>query len=80
MNYRCVVVRATGREVDRLRAEAYRVSRDAKVDWRAERRQLGTAFCFETTDALALFCGICAKEGFEHTIEDEEHSSDSEPA
>lgn len=70
MNYQCVVVRAVGRETDRLRAEAYRVSRDAKVDWCAERRELGTAFCFETADARTLFCGICAKDGFQYTLEE----------
>ena len=70
MNYRCVLVRAFGREADRLRAEAYRISRDAKVDWRAERRELGTAFCFETADARTSFSGICAQEGFDYTIED----------
>ena len=47
MNCRCVVVRAYGRQADLLRAEAHRISRDARVDWSAERRDLGIAFCFE---------------------------------
>ena len=46
MHY-CVVVRAQGKELDYLRGAAYRVSRDAKTDWYAEPRDLGTAFCFE---------------------------------
>ena len=70
MDYRCVVVRAHGQQADGLRVEAYRVSRDAKVDWYAERRELGTAFCFETADARTLFCDICTNAGFPFTTED----------
>ncbi len=68
MNY-CVVVRAYGKELDRLRGEAYRVSRDAKADWYAEPRALGTAFCFESANAMTRFCAICAQENVSYTKE-----------
>ena len=57
MNY-CVVVHAVGKELDSLRGEAYRVSRDARGDWYAERRKSGIAFCFESADARTRFCAI----------------------
>ena len=61
MDY-CVVVQARGKELDQLRGEAYRVSRDARTDWYAEPRESGTAFCFESADVRARFCAVCVKE------------------
>jgi hypothetical protein len=43
------LVQARGKGLDRLRGEAYRVSRDARTDWYLEPRSLGTAFCFENS-------------------------------
>ena len=57
MHY-CVVVQANGKELDYLRGEAYRVSRDAKSDWYAEPRKLGTAFCFEDANARTVLCDM----------------------
>jgi hypothetical protein len=72
MNY-CVVVQAHGKELDQLRGQAYRVSRDAKTDWYAEPRVSGTAFCFEDADVRAHFCAICANENVAYTIEQPVH-------
>ena len=69
MNY-CVVVQASGKELDYLRGEAYRVARDAKTDWYAEARDLGTAFCFENAAVRTRFCAICAKENLDYKTED----------
>ena len=68
MNY-CVVVHAVGKELDSLRGEAYRVSRDARGDWYAERRKSGIAFCFESADARGRFCAICAAENVKYSTE-----------
>ena len=68
MNY-CVVVHAVGKELDSLRGEAYRVSRDARGDWYAERRKSGIAFCFESADARSRFCAICAAENVRYSTE-----------
>jgi hypothetical protein len=65
----CVVVQAHGKELDYLRGEAYRVSHDAKTDWYAEPRPLGTAFCFENADVRSRFCAICVKENVTHATE-----------
>jgi hypothetical protein len=65
----CVVVQARGKELDYLRGEAFRVARDARTDWFAEPRNLGTAFCFETPDVRTRFCAICATEHVDYTTE-----------
>ena len=65
MDY-CVVVQAHGKELDYLRGEAYRVARDARTDWCAEPRKLGTAFCFENADVRRtdrLFAGLHRRYG-----------------
>ena len=72
MDY-CVVVQAHGKELDYLRGEAYRVARDARTDWYAEPRKLGTAFCFENADVRTRFCAICAKENVDYTTEHRAH-------
>jgi len=72
MNY-CVVVQARGKELDQLRGEAYRVSRDARVDWYVEPRDSGTAFCFENVDVRTRFCAICAKYNVACTTEHPVH-------
>jgi hypothetical protein len=56
-------------ERDYLRGEAYRVSRDAKTDWYAEPRKLGTAFCFEDANARTRFCAICVRENVTYATE-----------
>jgi hypothetical protein len=68
MNY-CVVVDTVGKELDNLRGEAYRVSRDTRGDWYAERRKSGIAFCFESADARTRFCAICAAENVRYSTE-----------
>jgi len=68
MHY-CVVVHANGKELDYLREEAYRVSRDAKIDWYAEPRELGTAFCFEDANVRTRFCAICVRENVTYATE-----------
>jgi hypothetical protein len=56
MHY-CVVVQANGKELDYLRGEAYRVSRDEKL--------IGTlsqeTFCFEDANVRTRFCAICVR-------------------
>ena len=68
MHY-CVVVQTSGKELDYLRGEAYRVSRDAKIDWYAEPRELGTAFCFEDANVRTRFCAICVRENVTYATE-----------
>jgi hypothetical protein len=68
MHY-CVVVQAQGKDLDHLRAEACRVARDAKTDWYAEPRNLGTAFCFEDANVRTRFCAICVRENVIHATE-----------
>jgi hypothetical protein len=68
MNY-CVVVQATGKELDQLRGEANRVAIDGRTDWYAEPRKFGTAFCFEEAAVRSRFCAICAKESIDYTTE-----------
>jgi hypothetical protein len=68
MSY-CLVVRASGKELDHLRGEAYRVSRDAEIDWYAEPRDAGTAFCFESAEARTCFRAICTKENVDCAAE-----------
>jgi len=69
MSYCCLLVRASGKELDRLRGEAYRASRDTKIDWYAEPRDAGTAFCFESAEARTRFRAICTKENVDCTAE-----------
>jgi hypothetical protein len=68
MHY-CVVVQTNGKQLDYLRGEAYRVSLDAKIDWYAEPRNLGTAFCFEGANVRTRFCAICARENITYATE-----------
>ena len=68
MDY-CVVVQVRGKQLDQLREEAYRVSRDARTDWYAEPRDLGTAFCFEEANVRSRFCAICVKENVTYAAE-----------
>ena len=55
----CVIVNASGRQLDQLREEASRISRGHKVDWWAERGDKGTRFCFEDAEAKKAFASIC---------------------
>ena len=54
-----VVVRAFGRQLDQLRAEASRISRGSKIDWWIERSDAGTRFFFESAEAKKAFASIC---------------------
>jgi hypothetical protein len=58
----CVLIRAQGKQLDRLRGEANRVAREAKVDWWVEAREQGTAFCFETARAKTSFTDLCEEQ------------------
>jgi hypothetical protein len=55
----CLVVRAVGSQLDTLRGEASRISRENKIDWWVERGDSGTRFCFETAEAKQSFASIC---------------------
>jgi hypothetical protein len=53
-----VIVRAAGRQLDQLRDEASRISRDSKIDWWIERGDK-TRFFFESEAARSAFASIC---------------------
>jgi hypothetical protein len=55
----CVIVRASGRQLDQLRGEASRISRGHKVDWWIEHGEKGTHFCFEDAETKKAFASIC---------------------
>jgi hypothetical protein len=55
----CIVVRASGRELDRLRAHAAQIARDLKSDWWVETTEKGKAFCFEHANARVSFSTVC---------------------
>lgn len=55
----CVIVRAYGRQLDQLRAEASRIARGSKIDWWIEKADKGTRFCFEDAEAIKTFALIC---------------------
>jgi hypothetical protein len=62
----CVVVRAHGRELDRLRGVAYRIAREQQSDWWVETTEKGTAFCFEHANAKTSFSVVCARDNIQH--------------
>lgn len=55
----CLIVRAYGRQLDQLRAEASRIARGSKLDWWIERADIGARFCFEGAEAKQAFASIC---------------------
>jgi hypothetical protein len=55
----CLIVRAYGRQLDQLRAEASRIARGNKIDWWIERADKGMRFCFEDAEAKRAFAAIC---------------------
>jgi hypothetical protein len=55
----CLIVRAYGRQLDLLRAEASRIARGSKFDWWIERTDKGSCFCFEDVEAKKTFASIC---------------------
>jgi hypothetical protein len=55
----CLIVRAYGRQLDLLRAEASRIARGSKVDWWIERSDKGARFCSENAEAKKTFASIC---------------------
>ena len=61
------VVQARGKELDYLRGETFRVARDARTDWYAEPRNVGTAFCF--ADVSTWFRAICATERIDYATQ-----------
>jgi hypothetical protein len=63
----CVVIRAYGRELDRLRTYAAHIARDQKSDWWVETTEKGKAFCFEHPNAKASFSAVCERDGVEFT-------------
>ncbi|MGY3388014.1 hypothetical protein ACVWW6_000605 [Bradyrhizobium sp. USDA 3311] len=58
----CVIVRASGKQLDHLREEASRIARQSKIDWSIERGAEGAHFCFEDAESKKAFVTIC--EGF----------------
>ena len=63
----CVVVRAHGKKLDRLRADASRVARERKTDWWVEATDKGTAFCFEDANAKTSFSALCERDNVQYT-------------
>lgn len=63
----CIVVRAYGRELDRLRTYAARIARDQKSDWWVGTTEKGKAFCFEHPNAKASFSAACERDSIEFT-------------
>lgn len=63
----CVIVRAYGRLLDQLRAEASRVSRGHKADWWIEHGDKGVRFCFEDAEAKKAFASICENLAISYT-------------
>ena len=59
----CLVVRATGRQLDLLRGEAFRIAKGMNINWWTDRAQIGTRFCFEDATAKDAFALICADFG-----------------
>ena len=56
----CLIVRASGRQLDLLRGEASRIAKGNKVDWWIDRIEVGARFCFDDSkakDAFAITCG-----------------------
>ena len=64
----CLIVSATGKQLDLLRGEASRIAKDANAGWWTDRAEIGTKFCFEDAkakDSFALACdsfGISCRE------------------
>ena len=55
----CLIISASPRGLDRLRAEASRIARQEKADWWVEKHDKGTHFCFESSEAKAVFTRLC---------------------
>jgi hypothetical protein len=56
---KCLIVRTYGRQLDQLRDEASRISRERRVDWWVERGEKGAQFYFESAEARKAFASIC---------------------
>jgi hypothetical protein len=61
-----VVVKAYGRQLDELRGEASRISRDRKVDWSIEAVEKGARFGFDDTESKASFISFCRNLGLSY--------------
>jgi hypothetical protein len=55
----CLIVVASGRQLDLLRGEASRIAKGAKADWWSDPAELGTRFCFENAKAKESFALAC---------------------
>jgi hypothetical protein len=55
----CLIVSASPREIDRLRAEASRIARQDNADWWVEKQDKGMHFCFGSSEARAAFAQLC---------------------
>lgn len=62
----CLIVRAAGRQLDLLRAEASRIAKGNKVDWWIDRGEVGTRFCFEDSQATKTFATACENLGVQY--------------
>jgi hypothetical protein len=61
----CLIVHATGRQLDLLRGEASRIAKGSNVDWWIDRADVGTRFCFEDATAKETFAMPCDKYGIQ---------------
>ncbi|WP_306417032.1 hypothetical protein [Bradyrhizobium xenonodulans] len=55
----CLVVHASGRQLDLLRGEAARIALSSKQGWWTDRADIGTRFCFEDAKAKESFADAC---------------------
>lgn len=62
----CVIVRAHGRELDQLRAEASSIAKRSKIGWWIERGDQGTHFYFEDAEAKKAFAAVCDNRAIEY--------------
>jgi hypothetical protein len=76
----CLIVRAVGSQLDRLRGEASRIARGSKVDWWVERSDTGTRFCFEDAEAKRTFASICERFAVPCLEAGDPHLSELRPA
>jgi hypothetical protein len=58
-NEHCVIVHASGRQLDSLRGEAFRIAKASKQGWSTDRAEVGTRFCFEDASAKNAFAIVC---------------------
>ena len=59
----CLAVRAAGRQMDTLRAEAFRIAKANNVGWWTDYAEIGTRFCFEDAKSREAFAASCENLG-----------------